>query len=261
MQVARKVTAGAVAALALTGSGCAGFIEQLQAMQAQQQGGIQNASGVKANQAGIAAVAASSQDAIKLAEIGDAFRDGMPRADYISAHDAYKRALELEPRNTYVLVAKATAYLREGLEVKFSNPDGSATTDANKLRKAETLLKRSGKLAEKALEVNASYGTAHFIVGEMYALLGDHDKAIETFDRIEKQNIIPTGHKSTFFAWRGFVKKVKGDEAGAKADLENAVENAEPLEFSEYADRVLNPPTGPEANKQPDGYRAVVPAL
>jgi tetratricopeptide (TPR) repeat protein len=239
MQVGRKVAIAAAAALALNSAGCAEFLTQLQ-----QQGQQDPNAGAK-RRAGLAqaAAAAEQDDALTLAMTGDSFRDGMS-ADYTSAHFAYRRALELEPRNTYVLVAQATAYLRQGSEALYSNPDGSATTDPTKRREAEKFFKRAENLAKKALEVNKDYGTAHFVVAEMYALMGSYDKAAATLDSIEKSNIIPEGHKSTFFAWKGYVYKVSGQEDKAKEAFQSAIDLAEPVDMSEYAERILNPPAG-----------------
>lgn len=259
MRMARKMAMGAIAAVALCGTGCAGFFQQLQAMQGRQNSPA-NAAATKARQEGIAATAAATQSATAIARQGDLYRDMTPRADYTAAHAAYREALQLEPRNTYVLVAQATAYLRQGSDEKFSNPDGSATSNADKLRQADKFFKRAKTLAEKALHVSPEYGTAHFVIAEVYALMGDFPKALEKLNAMEKNKQLPEGHTSTFYAWRGYVKKVTGDEAGAQADLEQAIEFAEPMEFGEYADRVLNPVQGPGANARPE-FQPVVHAL
>lgn len=252
MQVSRQVAMAFVAALALGATGCAEFLTALQKGQAQ--GGIDPAAR-KGAQAGINQ-AAEAQDAVEIARKGDDYRDA-PVADYQSAHYAYRKALELEPRNTYVLVAQATAYLRQGAETKFSNPDGSATTDSSKLRTSDQFFRRAKTLADRSLQVNASYGTAHFVLAEMYALQADYPKALEKLDFIEKNKVIPEGHASTFYAWRGFVKKVSGQDDAAKADFELALEYSEPIELAEYAERIVNPPLGADAGK-PIEKKAVV---
>lgn len=260
MHVARKVALGAAAALALSATGCADFLNQLQAMQGQGQQDPGLTAQSKSHQAGVAASAEATQDAIDIARQGDGFRDA-GQADYKSAHFAYRKALELEPRNTYVLVAEATAYLRQGIDEKFSNPDGSATTDAGRLSQAEKYFKRAKTLADKALQVNPNYGTAHFVLAEMYALQGDQPKALDKFEFIDKNKLIPEGHGSTFHSWRGYVKTLNGDAAGAKADLESAVELSEPFELSEYADKVLNPPKAGDQARQSGEYKAIVKAF
>lgn len=259
MRTARKMAMGAIAAVALCGTGCAGFLQQMQAMQTRQNAPA-NTAETRARQAGIAATAAATQSATAIARQGDVYRDMTPRADYTAAHAAYREALQLEPRNTYVLVAQATAYLRQGSDEKFSNPDGSATSNVEKLRRADKFFKRAKTLAEKALHVNPDYGTAHFVIGEVYALMGDYPKALEKFNAMEANKQLPEGHTSTFYAWRGYVKKVTGDTSGAQADLEQAIEYAEPMEFGEYADRILNPVQGPGANNRPE-FQPVVHAL
>lgn len=246
---ARKFGIGAAVVLALSGTGCAQLLNEL-GIDVNPRGARQGPS-AREQQSAAKDLADQTKDAIALARTADDIRDSaMP--SWVGVETLYREALELEPKNTYVLAAQATAYLRQGAELKFSMPDGSATKDPEKLRKAEKLFKRAMALCNAALKVNPNYGTAHFVIGEVYALQGDVAKALEKFDFVESQKIVPEGHTSSLYAWRGYVKKIAGQEEPARADFELAMEYNEPLEFGEYADKILNPPPTPSQQRDPD---------
>lgn len=255
---ARKFGIGAAAALALSGTGCATILSELGIDLNATYGASQTGPSAKEQQAAARNLADQTKDAIALARVADDIRDGAAPS-WVGAETLYKEALDLEPKNTYVLAAQATAYLRQGAELKFSMPDGSATKDPEKLRKSEKFFKRSMALCNAALKVNPNYGTAHFVIGEIYALQGDTAKALEKFEFVEKQKIVPEGHTSSLYAWRGYVKKIGGQEDAAKADFELAMEYNEPIEFGEYADKILNPPKTESQQRDPD-VKAIVRA-
>jgi len=253
--------AAAAAALALNGAGCAQMMEQIKQAQAAQAGQSgeektpEDRAAEKAKIEGVASEAEAMPDPRVLGQRGDGLRDA---GDYEPANAAYRRALELNPRDTYVLAAQATNYLRMGTLKKYSKPDGSATNDAEMLRQADKYFRRAKTLADRSIQVNPNYGTGHFVIAEYYTLVGDLEKALEKFNFIETAKLTPQGHSSSFYAWRGYVKKLKGDETAAKDDFEKAMDEAEPMEFGEYADSVLNPPKDPNQRQQ---FPAIVHAL
>lgn len=254
---ARKFGIGAAAALALGGTGCAELLAELQSMESRASTTTSGPSSAEQRDAA-KDLAAQTKDAVALARTADNLRDGGAPA-WIAVETLYREALDLEPKNTYILAAQATAYVRQAAELKFSMPDGSATKDPEKLRKSEKYFKRATALCNAALKVNPNYGTAHFVLAEVYALQGDTQKALEKFEFIEKQKVIPDGHTSSLYAWRGYTKKIGGQEEAARADFELAMEYNEPLEYGEYADKIVNPPKVESNSRDPDA-KAIVRA-
>jgi hypothetical protein len=161
------------------------------------------------------------------------------RVDYVSAQGNYREALKLEPKNAYVLTAQATCYARQGMEEKFSESNGKATSDQRKLKRADQWFNRALSAARMALKVNQNYGGAHLVVAEVYAMTGRADKALETLDLIESQKLIVEGRESGFYAWRAYVKSSTG--APIDQDVNTAQEIGDPMVFAEYVDRLAHP--------------------
>ncbi|MBI5511625.1 MAG: hypothetical protein HY903_22950 [Deltaproteobacteria bacterium] len=185
------------------------------------------------------AVSQSTQSAVVLTQQGNAMCFTIYAANFPGAQTAYREALKLEPKNAYVLAAQATCYARQGMEEKFSGKDGTASTDAKVLKRAERWFNRALGSARAALKVNETYGTAHLIIAEIYAMTNRPDKALETLNNIEAMKMIPEGRESGFYAWRSYVKSLLGQ--GWNDDLEAATEYHDPAEFAEYVDRLQNP--------------------
>lgn len=251
----RHLGLGAVAALALSSAGCAQLLAELEALDSFATTKTEGPSSKEQRDAA-KDLADQTKDAVALARAADNLRDGSGPA-WVAIETLYREALDLEPKNTYILAAQATAYVRQAAELKFSMPDGSATKDPEKLRRSEKYFKRATALLNTALKVNPNYGTAHFVIGEIYALQGDTAKALEKFDFVDKQKIVPEGHTSSLHAWRGYSKKIGGQEEAARADFELAMEFNEPLEYGEYADKILNPPKIESQMRDPDAKPVV----
>jgi len=253
----RKFGIGAAAALALSSSGCAAILAELGI---DVNGGAAPATpgATRGQLAAAKADAEATANATEIARRADDVRDA-PVGQYQVANTMYRQALELEPRNTYVLAAQATSFVREAAELRYSGEGGTVTANPAALRRSDTLFKRAMALVNQSLKVNPNYGTAHFIAGEIYALQGDFPKALEKFDFIERQKIIPEGHTSSFYAWRGYAKKASGQDA--TTDLQQAQEFNEPIEFGEYAEGLLNPQPAAASTGRPTDYRAVIRAL
>lgn len=182
---------------------------------------------------------AQTQSAIVLANKGNEMCYVAGRANYAGAQTAYREALDLEPNNTFVLAARATCYARQGMEEKFSGKGGQASTDTKRLREAQKWFKRAQAACRQALKINQNYGTAHLILAEIYALDNRPEKALETLNLIESQNLIPRGRESGFYAWRAYTRFLMGESP--EADADKAEEYYDPVEFAEYVDRLLNP--------------------
>ncbi len=196
----------------------------------------------EANSAAVAKVKEVSQtyqSAIALAEQGNSLCFPSGSARYAGAHSAYREALKLEPKNTYVLAAEATCYARQGMEEKFSGKAGEASTDKRHLRLADKWFNRALGASRQALKVNQNYGTAHLIIAEVYAMSGRADKALETLNQIEQLKLIPEGRESGFYAWRAYTKHLLGQPFDK--DAEAAAEYFDPVEFAEFVDRLQHP--------------------
>jgi tetratricopeptide (TPR) repeat protein len=192
-----------------------------------------------------AAVEATQKDAIALAANGDQMRDSF-LPDYTAAHDAYRMALGLEPRNPYLHVAAATAYIREAstdherskASLLALRPFG----DSGAARKAKKSFNRAVSACSEALKINPNHFGALFALAEAHARLDDFPQALVHFDDIEKRKLIPVRHEAAFYAWRGYVKLNLGQRSSAFRDFEMAIEYGRPHPYAEYADYMINPP-------------------
>jgi hypothetical protein len=185
------------------------------------------------------AVGEATQSALTLAQRGNAMCMGYYAANYPGAQTAYREGLKLEPTNTYVLAAQATCYARQGMEEKYSGKDGTASTDAKVLKRADRWFNRALGAARTALKHNETYGTAHLIIAEVYAMTNRPDKALETLNNIQAMKMIPEGREAGFYAWRAYVKSLLGQSFSD--DYESATDFFDPPEFAEYVDRLQNP--------------------
>lgn len=202
-------------------------------------GGLGNIGNLLSNDA----VAAGTMDALALATQGDAMRD---RGDFRAAHDAYRTALQLEPRNPYIHVAIATAYVRQaGIAYENSKvqlpfrPLG----DPGAARDATKYFNRALASCREALAINPNHAGAHFATAEAYAAVEDFRVAEEKFDDIEKRGLIPQRQEAAFYAWRGYVRLRLGRRERAKEDFQKASEMGRPFAFSEYSEFAANPPS------------------
>ena len=189
----------------------------------------------------------TEKDALALAARGDRLRD-RASPDYTAAHDAYRMALKLEPRNPYLHVAIATAYIRqahENLEASYpsltqwlGNP--AAARDAKKF------VGRAIASCNDALKINPNHFGAHFALAEAYARMERYQESLVKLDEIEGKQLIPVRQQAAFYAWRGYVRSQLGKRSASLEDLEHAVEVGRPYPFSEYADALANPPNACE---------------
>jgi tetratricopeptide (TPR) repeat protein len=202
-------------------------------------GGLGNIGNLLSNDA----VAAGTMDALALATQGDAMRD---RGDFRAAHDAYRTALQLEPRNPYIHVAIATAYVRQAgiahenskVQIPF-RPFG----DPGAARDATKYFNRALASCREALAINPNHAGAHFATAEAYAAVEDFRVAEEKFDDIEKRGLIPLRQEAAFYAWRGYVRLRLGRRERAKEDFQKASEMGRPFAFAEYSEFAANPPS------------------
>lgn len=183
------------------------------------------------------------KDALELAAVGDRLRDGaLP--DYAAAQDAYRMALRLEPRNPYLHVASATAYIRQAAdELKQSRPSiWQPLGNPAAARNAHRYFQRATSACEAALKINPNHFGAHFALAEAYALMERYNDAASKLDEIEQKQLIPARQQAAFYAWRGYVRGQQGKRAGSLEDLEHAVGTGRPYVFAEYASALANPP-------------------
>ena len=185
------------------------------------------------------AVSEVTQSALTLTQQGNAMCMSYSAANYPGAQTAYREALKLEPTNTYVLAAQATCYARQGMEEKFSGKDGTPSTDAKVLKRADRWFNRALGSARTALKNNETYGTAHLVIAEVYAMSNRADKALETLNNIQTMKMIPEGREAGFYAWRAYVKSLLSQPFSD--DYESATDFFDPPEFAEYVDRLQNP--------------------
>ncbi len=202
-------------------------------------GGLGNLGNLLSNDA----VEAVTKDALALATQGDAMRD---RGDFRAAHDAYRTALQLEPRNPYIHVAIATAYVRqagiahENSKVSFPfRPFG----DPGAARDATKYFNRALASCREALAINPNHAGAHFATAEAYAAVEDFRVAEEKFDDIEKRGLIPQRQEAAFYAWRGYARHRLGRREKAREDFQKASEMGRPFSFAEYSEFAANPPS------------------
>jgi len=95
----------------------------------------------------------------------------------IWAMTSYDEALKLDPNNPYLHFQKGN--------VNYILATRTATDQAT--QKAEYLSKAKDSL-EKAIELNSSYSNALYSLGIVYDALGDKEKAIEEFTKVQELN-------------------------------------------------------------------------
>jgi tetratricopeptide (TPR) repeat protein len=223
-----------VLALALATSSCVG--DRLMKIT----DGVQHALNLGTN----ARLEEEQKDALTLAAEGDRLRDArLP--DYTAAHDAYRLALQLEPRNPYIHVAIATAYIRQAAsEHEKSKPSvWRWFGDSVAARNAKKYFNRAIGVCKEALQINPNHSGAHFALAEAYARMEDWSTSAQKLDEIEAKRLIGDRQEAAFYAWRGYVRMKMGNRSGARDDFEKSIEFGRPQPFAEYAEYVANPPS------------------
>lgn len=187
---------------------------------------------------------ATQNDALALGLRGDQLRDRPTFPDYVGAHDAYRQALRLEPRNVYLLVARATAYVREAKDDYVQSKPWLLAPFGNEAaaRRARKNFARALAASADALKVNPNNFGAHFVIAEVHAMREDFRSASEKLDEIERLGLIPPRQAAAFYGWRGYVRKQMFRTAESNSDFNAAIESSRPLAFAEYADAQLSMP-------------------
>ena len=92
------------------------------------------------------------------------------------AINSYDSALELDPNNPYLFFQEGSVYLAEAINL--------SETPADK----NQLLVKAQEQLEKAIDLNPNYSNALYSLGIVYDSLGQKNKAIDTFTKLQQLN-------------------------------------------------------------------------
>jgi len=100
--------------------------------------------------------------------------------------------------------------------------------------------RRGLAVARRAQRIAPRDPSARMLLGEIHALMNEWPKAIEVFDQMERDGVIPPTRKSAFYAWRAYAKHRIG--ADYSKDHLNALETSHPPVFADYLDALKSSP-------------------
>jgi tetratricopeptide (TPR) repeat protein len=243
----RTLLVGALAGFATTGLGCAQLLEQIRTAQArfgkagfvaveEEEPGskapaVPGGAGVKSN---------ALRSATDIAKDADGFRDA---GAFERAYELYREALILEPTNAYAQTGIAVTYTLNGRKILYARigADGKSAVSELEKKRAGKMFQRAIGRGNNALGTSPMYAPAHLTIAAALDGLGESEKALERLNLVEKNKIIPQNQTSAFYAWKGYLLKLLGQDDASKEALQKAWDADDNPRYAQYADCVLNP--------------------